>query len=190
MTCIVALTDGKRVVMGGDSAGVAGLELQVRDDRKVFRSGPYTVGFTTSYRMGQVLNFLTPLPPPQRDVEPMRFMVAEFVEAARQSFKHAGFCRKDNEKDYGGIFLVGFDGQIFEVQDDFQVVKPAKPYTAIGSGGRVALGALHALEDIPELTLRERAQRALEISECWSASVRAPFYFVETPLDGEDVGSS
>jgi hypothetical protein len=51
MTCIVGLVDGGRVWLGGDSAGVSGWDLTVRADRKVFRNGPYVMGFTTSFRM-------------------------------------------------------------------------------------------------------------------------------------------
>lgn len=36
MTCIAAITDGKTVWVGGDSAGVAGSSLEIRADEKVF----------------------------------------------------------------------------------------------------------------------------------------------------------
>ena len=58
MTCIVAVTDGKKIVMGGDSAGVSGYSLTIRKDKKVFKrkdeSGTeWLFGFTTSFRMGE-----------------------------------------------------------------------------------------------------------------------------------------
>lgn len=59
MTCIVGLVDGDRVILGGDSAGIAGWHLQLRADEKVFRNGPYAIGFTTSFRMGQILRYAT-----------------------------------------------------------------------------------------------------------------------------------
>ena len=52
MTCIVGLIDGRRVWMGGDSAGVSGLDITVRADAKVFRNGDFLIGFTSSFRMG------------------------------------------------------------------------------------------------------------------------------------------
>ena len=57
MTCIVGLIDGRRVWMGGDSAGVSGLDITVRADAKVFRNGDFLIGFTSSFRMGQLLAF-------------------------------------------------------------------------------------------------------------------------------------
>ena len=35
MTCIVGVVDGNRIIMGGDSAGVAGIDLGPRKDVKV-----------------------------------------------------------------------------------------------------------------------------------------------------------
>ena len=51
--------------IGGDRAGVAGLSLTVRADEKVFQNGEFLMGFTTSFRMGQLLRYsLKPPPPP------------------------------------------------------------------------------------------------------------------------------
>ncbi|XVV11230.1 hypothetical protein ACQP2X_41330 [Actinoplanes sp. CA-131856] len=57
MTCIVGITDGTTVTIGGDSAGSDGWHVAVRSDSKVFQVGPYLMGFTTSYRMGQLLRY-------------------------------------------------------------------------------------------------------------------------------------
>lgn len=57
MTCIVGLVDKGSIYMGGDSAGVAGLSVTTRADEKVFLNGPFIMGFTTSFRMGQILRY-------------------------------------------------------------------------------------------------------------------------------------
>lgn len=64
MTCIVGITDGHTVTIGGDSAGSDGWHVAVRSDSKVFQVGPYLMGFTTSYRMGHSCG--TPLPSASR----------------------------------------------------------------------------------------------------------------------------
>ena len=64
MTCIVGLVHEGVVYIGGDSAGVAGLSLTVRADEKVFRNSDFLMGFTTSFRMGQLLRYS--LKPPRR----------------------------------------------------------------------------------------------------------------------------
>ena len=64
MTCIVGLVHEGVVYIGGDSAGVARLSLTVRADEKVFRNSDFLMGFTTSFRMGQLLRYS--LKPPRR----------------------------------------------------------------------------------------------------------------------------
>ena len=55
MTCIAGLVHDGAVYLAGDSAGCSGWDLTVRADPKVFVSGSYVMGFTTSFRMGQLL---------------------------------------------------------------------------------------------------------------------------------------
>lgn len=55
MTCIVGLVENNKVYIGGDSAGVAGLSLMKRADEKVFKKDEFIFGFTSSFRMGQLI---------------------------------------------------------------------------------------------------------------------------------------
>lgn len=98
MTCIVGLVEGNRVLMGGDSAGVAGLNLCVRADRKVFCNGPMVFGFTTSFRMGQLLRHALSVPARHPDVDIERFMVTTFIDAVRECLKSHGWSEKDKEE--------------------------------------------------------------------------------------------
>ncbi len=194
MTCIVAVTDGTRVVIGGDSAATGGGQLRLRATRKVFRVGSYAVGYSTSYRMGQLVRFRTELPDPPHgadadDLE--RFMVAEFVEVLREALTAGGFAKTmrrvldsgltEEGQERGGLLLVGVGGQIFEIRQDYQVVRPMAQYSAIGVGDLVALGALRALEERDDLALQDRARLALEASAEYCSKVRGPFHFVECP---------
>jgi hypothetical protein len=69
MTAIVGLVHKESVTIGGDSAGVSGLSLSVRADAKVFRKGRYLFGFTTSYRMGQLIRYSLQPPKPKGDLD-------------------------------------------------------------------------------------------------------------------------
>jgi len=64
MTCIVGIQHDGRVYIGGDSAGVAGYSITSRADAKVFTVGPYVMGFTSSFRMGQLLRYGLKAPKP------------------------------------------------------------------------------------------------------------------------------
>jgi ATP-dependent protease HslVU (ClpYQ) peptidase subunit len=67
---------------------------------------------------------------------------------------------------------------IFEVGEDYQVIRPTRPFAAVGAGAQAALAALSALDRFPDLTLEQRARTALEVAEEHSSAVRGPFHFV------------
>lgn len=185
MTCIAAVKHKGKVVIGGDSAGVdRSLGLQLRADVKVFtrtddNGVEWGFGFTSSFRMGQVLRYKLELPEvaPKKDV--LEFMVERFVEAVRKAMREAGCMHKENEVEEGGNFLVGFKGELFEVQSDFQVAQPLHPFAACGCGADLALGALAASLVIePDGEGTAHVERALRAAEQFSAGVRAPFHVV------------
>lgn len=187
MTCIVGFTDGKRVVIGGDSAGIAGWSLSVRADEKVFRNGPFVIGFTSSFRMGQVLRYKTFLPTPPDDLAELdRFMATSFVDAIRESFKSAGIAEKDKEKESCGTFLVGVGGHLFTIDDDYQVARNVDPFAACGCGQSSALGAmsmvlmLSASNRTEGMTPEDFVGLSLSASERNCSGVRGPFTILST----------
>jgi ATP-dependent protease HslVU (ClpYQ) peptidase subunit len=172
MTCIVGLIDGNRVWLGGDSAGVAGLDITVRADPKVFPNGPFLIGFTSSFRMGQLLAYRlkTPARPPEMDI--FRFMVMDFVDEVRNCLKDGGYAQRTNDVESGGSFLVGYHGRLFSIQSDYQVCEAIRGYHAIGCGADYALGSLASTVGQPA---EQRVRKALECAEQFNGGVRAPF---------------
>ncbi|MEU2870563.1 hypothetical protein ABZ769_15365 [Streptomyces olivoreticuli] len=175
MTVIVGLVHNARVHLGGDSAGVCGLSLTVRRDPKVFRNGPYAMGFTTSFRMGQLLHHAFKAPKPKGDLD--RFMTTVFVDTLRTCLKNGGWSRKDSEQEKAGTFLVGIYGRLFAVYEDYQIAEPVDGYAAVGCGDELALGALHATAGLG-LTPRKRLALALAAAGHHSAGVSEPFSYV------------
>lgn len=172
MTCIVGLADNKRVYIGGDSAGVGGWSLTVRADEKVFRNGEFLFGFTSSFRMGQLLRYAFTPPKHSSDVGDYQYLVTDFINAVRQCLKDGGFATKENEGEKGGTFLLGYRGNLYKVEDDYQVGKAVAGFDACGCGFEIALGALNATEGVDP---KQRARKALEAAERFSAGVRGPF---------------
>jgi hypothetical protein len=110
VTCIVGIECHDGVVIGGDSAGVSGWSLTSRADEKVFVRGAFAMGFTSSYRMGQLLRYSGTLSEPDTwDVD--RFMVTSFVPEVRTIMRDGGFSRSTNGHEEGGDFLVGVAGR-------------------------------------------------------------------------------
>jgi ATP-dependent protease HslVU (ClpYQ) peptidase subunit len=176
MTCIVGLVHNNKVYIGGDSAGVGGLSLDVRSDEKVFIKGEFVMGFTSSFRMGQLLRYKLQIPYHKPDIDNYEYMVTEFVEAVRQCLKDCGYVRSYNGEEYAGTFLVGYRGELFVVENDYQVGKLAMNFHAVGCGEDIAKGSLYSTKNInkPE----DRILEALAASEQFSAGVRGPFKIV------------
>ena len=172
MTAIVGLVQSGSIYIGGDSAGVSGTSLTVRADAKVFRKRRYVFGFTTSFRMGQLIRYSLALPKPVGNLD--AFMATTFIDAVRDCLKAGGWAMKDNEREEGGTFLVGVKGRLYAVYDDYQVATAADGFAAVGSGDQVALGALFATADAG-LSPRRRVMSALAAAERFSAGVRGPF---------------
>lgn len=177
MTCIAGVKHEGKVYIGADSSGVAGYDLTVMADEKVFRNGPFLMGFTTSFRMGQLLRFAFNPPKQHPDTDDYRFMVTEFIDECRRCLKTGGWAQKTNEQEEAGTFLVGYKGELYIVEGDYQVGRPAAYFAAVGCGAPIAHGALHATEGMaPE----RRIRTALEAAERFSAGVRRPFMILES----------
>ncbi len=171
MTCIVGVIDKGRVWMGGDSAGVSGDSIAYRKDPKVFKVGEFLFGFTSSFRMGQLLQFKFK-PPERKNQTHYRYMVTTFVDEIKKCFKENGYQRTSDGRDSGGEFLVGYQGHLFHIESDYQVGESRFEYDACGAGEEYALGALHATGDTEG---RARVKAALVASELFCASVARPF---------------
>ncbi|MFJ1954592.1 hypothetical protein ACIOGT_25580 [Streptomyces microflavus] len=178
MTAIVGLVNKHRVHLGADSAGVSGLQLTVRADRKTFRNGPYVMGFTSSFRMGQLLRYAFQPPHPTGDLH--GFMVTTWTDALRGCLREGGWARKESEQEQAGTFLVGVLGRLFVVCDDFQVGEHADGYAAVGCGDELALGALHATAHLG-MAPRARLTAALAAADHHSAGVTGPYTYASTP---------
>lgn len=170
MTCIAGIAENGTVWIGGDSAGVSGWNLRTRADEKVFRNGPFLIGYTSSFRMGQLLRFrLTP--PSQKCRDDYRFMATDFIDAIRECFKAGGYQKRECEQESGGDFLVGYNGRLYEVRSDYQVARFSDSIAAVGCGFELALGAMFATSGNPKARIRT----ALKAAEAFNAGVRSPF---------------
>ena len=174
MTCIVGIAQNGKTYLGGDSAGVSGLDITVRKDKKVFTNGEFVMGFTSSFRMGQVLQY--EFMPPEintDDDDLMRYMVTKFIPEVRKTFKDTGYSR-------GGCFLVGVRGRLFQIDSDFQVGENIDGYAAVGCGESYAMGSLFTTGTDAKLKPKWRLEKALEAAAKMSGGVCAPFNFVHS----------
>jgi hypothetical protein len=187
MTCIVALSVGPKVYLGGDSAASdekSGLVLQVTDP-KVFKVGQYGIGFVDSFRMGQILqyNWTPPVYKPTAGFKNLdKFMRTKFVESIKETYQEHGYGKfgaNTEDGDEGGIIIIAVQntGRIFTMDVDYHISELSTNYYAEGSGQQVALGSLASTSSIK--TPRKRVRMALEAASKFIMSVKPPFTIIE-----------
>lgn len=181
MTCIVGMIDkkNKNVIIGGDSAGVAGSVISIRKDAKVFMNGEFIMGCTSSFRMIQLLRFSFK-PPEIKTKDVYEYMCTDFISAVRTCFKDGGYLQKYTDGDEkGGSFLVGYKNRLFMVEADFQVAENLNGIMACGCGEDFALGSLFALAK-SDIGIKDKIIKSLEAAEFYSTGVSKPFILLTT----------
>lgn len=179
MTAIAGLVSDGKVWIGGDSAGVAGYRLHLRSDPKVFKNGEFIIGYTSSFRMGQLLRFYLKPDTPKEKQDEFEYMVCSFIPSFRQIMKDNGYLKNNNGREEAGMFLVGWRGKLYIIEDDLQVAELSTPFAACGCGEDLVLGSLYTTEQF-EINPEERINIALSAAESFSAGVRGPFTVIST----------
>lgn len=158
MTCIVGFSDGETVYIGADTIGVSNNKKTIRKDSKVFLNKNMLFGFTDSFRMGQLLQFKLKIPTHIAGKSDYEYMCTTFIDSVIKCFEDNKFNRNDNGEIAGGSFLVGYKGNLYLIDSDYQVGLPADKYMAVGAGEEYALGSLYTstlfnIKDISDIVL-------------------------------------
>jgi len=185
MTCIVGYAVDGKVYMGGDAAAVAGHITLPRKDPKVFKNGEFIMGFTDSFRMGDLLEYKLEIP--DASFHDREFMCTVFVDAVRKCLKEGGYTTIANNEEEGGTFLVGVGKTLYTVDSDFQVGEHICPYSSIGCGEDFAMGSMFAstllnskLAKAKQLNPKDQIHMALEAASEFSGWVNGPHTIINT----------
>ncbi|MDD5397414.1 MAG: hypothetical protein PHW24_05180 [Candidatus Moranbacteria bacterium] len=176
MTCIIGVERNNHIWIGGDSCSSNYYENRVIKYPKVFSSGPFLIGYTSSFRMGQLLQFSLKFPEENKKAYlrgDYEFMVSGFVNAIRECLKEGGFSEIENNQEHGGEFIVGYRHRLYQVYSDFQVTCFEDGIYACGSGSQYAVGALTHLLDIDPVDVA--IEKALRTAQKYSTLVLPPF---------------
>jgi ATP-dependent protease HslVU (ClpYQ) peptidase subunit len=177
MTCIVAIKNSNRVIIGADSCGSEENIGVVRVPPKVFVKGNYGFGFSHSFRLGQIIEHVFEPPPISSKVtdnELIAHMVKNFIPQLKSTLEDHGYPYHEDEKE-GWALIIGIHGRILTIESDWQVGLDDLDLTAIGSGAEYALGALYVSDKEP----LETATAALMAANKFCPSVMTPFNFIE-----------
>ncbi len=179
MTCIVGLVEKDKVYIGGDSASVAGYDVQLRADEKVFTNKDFIMGFTSSFRMGQILRYDFTSPCRIENIGDDEYLYKYWINKVIKTMKEKQYATVKEGEVKGGSFIFGYRKKLYTVESDFQIGKMIKPYIAVGCGYAYALGALYVLEGIKNKAPKDKILLSLKAAEERSAGVQGPFHIVE-----------
>lgn len=187
MTCIVGITDGKKVYMGGDSQGTAGWSKTMMKNEKVFKKTFFQktktqilqkemiFGCSGSVRMTQILHYIFTIPEMDDSHDEREYMVKTFLPELIKCFSDNGFLKTISGEISNCYFMCGFNGKIFSIYDDFQVCEPSLNYYAMGHGKDQALGSMFASFEYHDKDYVNILTNALKASSAFDVTVDGPF---------------
>ena len=170
VTAIVAISDGKRVYLAGDSALSTGDHVFHSADPKVFERDGIVIGFCGSLRFGELVA-LTKLPHRGKDVD--LWVRNDVCDALRLAALHKGHDISDGDDSEA---ILGIGGQIYIITSGPVAYRVRGSHAAIGSGSPWAEGSLYST-DGAGMSVKERLVTALEAAEMYCAAVRGPWSF-------------
>lgn len=179
MTCIVGIISKGGVFIGADSGAFNedDLSYNLRKDEKVFMKGNMIIGFCSSFRMGQLLRYKLKVPKHPENMDDMKYMTTCFIDSVKECFRDNDY---DDFKEDDCNFMVGYNGKLYVILQDFQVCNSIENYAALGSGESIAMGALHATQEVEDPL--KRLEIALNAAENHSMAVKRPFNFMKLEL--------
>jgi ATP-dependent protease HslVU (ClpYQ) peptidase subunit len=156
MTCIVGLAHSDGVYIAADSLGSGGGVGQEYNTPKLVKLDVFQkqdlsltkiflgIGYTSSYRMGDILRYNFTPPPIEVGEDENEYLVKDFIPELIKCFEEHSFVKSKDGTKSGGSFLIGLRNRLFNVQDDFSVLEPSCGYISVGSGQEFAMGAMYA----------------------------------------------
>jgi ATP-dependent protease HslVU (ClpYQ) peptidase subunit len=173
LTVIVGLAHKGRVYLGADSVATTGWHSRIHlVEPKVWQQGGCVFGLTGSTREQQIIEHRLQVPERKADVDVLRWLAVDFVDALRQARKDSGHDEKlTTGPEVGCHFMMGVGGRLFILYDSYAFVEQPHGY-AIGSGGELAIGSLHTSRLFMKQP-EKRIEAALQAA-CYNNNTCAP----------------
>jgi ATP-dependent protease HslVU (ClpYQ) peptidase subunit len=176
MTCIVGITNGYQVYLGGERAASDGIGILSMASPKVHKRGDWVYGYAGTIGIGQLLD-LTPLPEIGED-DDIFFLIRTVVVEELKSII-TKYSEEQTEKDTG--WLIGARGRLFEVNhSDWSVIEVYE--SSIGSGSTYALGSIYT--SMSNESIRNRIELALQAAITYAPTCQGPYDIVFTENGG------
>jgi ATP-dependent protease HslVU (ClpYQ) peptidase subunit len=173
MTTIVAVCKNGNVTMGADSQVTDGARPHKHlTMQKITKNNGWFVAGSGDSQPCDILQhiFIPPVPTVKERENLYRFMITKFVPAMREALEENGWKEDPQDKESGFNMLFAFDGEVFDIGNDFSVLLNSDGIYGVGSGSQIAIGALYAGASI---------EKALEIAANNDIYTSGPFQVVK-----------
>lgn len=162
MTVIIGFTKNNTIYMGGDRRGSNGYSYKNVEHPKVFKNGEFLIGYTSSFRFGEILQYDFKPPQQSKDItDNKEFMVSKFIPALREALEKGKYSKNDFEG-RSGCALIGYRGSLYELQGDWSILESSNKICSVGSGQDFAMGVMFALKD-GNISSRKLIAKTVEI---------------------------
>lgn len=179
MTCIAAIVDGNGVGhIACDSLGSDGYTKGVYVNQKIFSLGSMLIGFTGSYRQGQLLQYRLRLPAINVGQPVEDWLHLDFIDAVREVFSTNGVMHIEDNLERACPFLAVFGGRIFLIQGDLSILESTDPFQSVGSGEDYARATMNAAINHGVTDPREILAEAIEAAAKYVPSVGGDIYLL------------
>lgn len=188
MTAIIGVEDRGIAYVGADSSSVVGDQaVLVMRSPKVFRNGEYVIGFSYTFRFGNILQYLwsPPTPPERIEQSPElfeRFMVRELGPSIRAAVDE-GHSLIEKEGGYEvGLAIIGVRGRIWHYERDQGILCYADGVATTGSGYNLLTASYRTIQIVkPKMPTQDKVLTALHVTaDSMAGGVRGPFRVLDT----------
>jgi ATP-dependent protease HslVU (ClpYQ) peptidase subunit len=178
MTCIVGYVYKNEVWMGGDS--VAGNTSQYENmlikNSKVFIKNNMLFGYTSSFRLGDLLEHKLEIPKHEKSFSVEKYMKTIFIDSVIKCMTDNKYAQIESNVANGGIFMVGYKNRLFLIQGDFSIIEYLEPICSCGCGSQMAKASMKTLLKYNnKIEPKKLLTLALEITSEFNAFVKKPF---------------
>jgi ATP-dependent protease HslVU (ClpYQ) peptidase subunit len=172
MTCIAVVRHEDKVYMAGDRGASDDNTILALDAPKVWKTGPYLIGYAGAMDGERIRHNFKPTPPNIKDTD--KFMQTKFIKELREFYNEFWV---DTSKDGDLGLIIAVRGEIYEHSSgDMSLSKYTLPYLAMGSGAEYAYGVLYATDK--QKNARNRVQSAVSAAIKFSPSCMGPIDIV------------
>jgi len=170
MTCIVGLKNNGKVYLAGERGASNEENILHISKPKIYRIGPYVVGFAGTMEGQRVLYSFDP-PKPHDDEDLDFFMHTKFLRYLKEFYEDWWV---DTSKDGELSMLIAIKDKLYEHHaSDMSLNEYSNGYVSIGSGSQFAMGYLYGVPSFsePDRVVEGAVKAAIKFSPTCSGTV-------------------